>query len=60
MIPGASGEKKTIELTDFEIGALVKAIDICGGKCKCDLHDLMDSDDYYEFSSAYTKLAMVV
>jgi hypothetical protein len=57
MILGASGKKATIELSDFEVGALLKAIDACGKRI--DLRKEMDTDDYYEFSSAVTKLSKV-
>lgn len=56
MIEGASGKMLKVELSDFEIGALVKALNVCDKDCKCNLSKKLDTDDYYALLKAVTKL----
>lgn len=59
MIEGACGDKKNIELTDFEVGALLKAIDTAEKECDCRFNEKFDDDDRYALGSAITKLQVL-
>jgi hypothetical protein len=59
MIEGSTGEEKTVNLRDTEIGALLKALDVCETECNCRLNEKLDEDDRYALGAAVTKLQMV-